>query len=175
MIYYVRHGETDFNLFGVTQGQLDTSLNKMGLLQASQLAEKLKNYKFDYIFSSPLTRCKQTLEAIQVYHKDIKPVFDDRLMEVSKGILQGQKNSKEVYQDFFRDPHKYGGETEEEVYNRVLSFLEDIEDYKSKTVLVVGHGGILKYLQFCLAGKDIKRDKLIISDLENCKIMKLNF
>ena len=38
MIYFVRHGETDFNLFSVTQGQLDTSLNKTGLKQAAKVA-----------------------------------------------------------------------------------------------------------------------------------------
>ena len=44
MIYYVRHGETDFNLFNVSQGQLNTSLNKTGLKQAQETAEKLKDY-----------------------------------------------------------------------------------------------------------------------------------
>ncbi len=175
MIYFVRHGETDFNLFKITQGQLDVSLNQMGLLQVEALANKLKNYKFDYVFSSPLIRCKQTTQAILSFHKDLQPKFDERLMEVSKGILQGGKNSKEVYADFFNDPKKYGGETEEEVFNRVSSFLKDIELYKSKKILIVSHHGVLKYIQFCLAGKDIKKDKLIISDIDNCGIMKLNF
>ncbi len=175
MIYYVRHGETDFNLFRVSQGQLDTSLNKTGLLQAEEIAEKLKDYDFDYIFSSPLTRCKQTLEKILTYHANAKPIFNDKLMEVSKGILEGQKNSQEVYNNFFKNPHKYNGETEEDVFNRVMDFLESIEPYRGKNILVVGHGGILKYFQFCLAGKNIKEDKLVISDMRNCQVMELNF
>lgn len=175
MIYYARHGETDFNLFRISQGQLDTSLNKMGLYQAEELAEKLKKYKFDYVFCSPLTRCKQTLEAILKYHTNLEPKFDERLMEVTKGVLEGNRNKQETYNDFFKDPKKYGGETEEEVFNRVSAFLEDIKEYKSKNILVVGHGGILKYFQFCLAGKDIHKDKLVISDMKNCSVMKLNF
>lgn len=175
MIYYVRHGETDFNLFKISQGQLDTSLNKLGLYQAEKLANKLKNYKFDYVFSSPLMRCRQTLDAILTYHEKLKPEFDPRLMEVSKGILQGNKNSQEIYNDFFKDPHKYNGESEEDVFNRVSDFLKDLEQYRGKNILIVGHGGIIKYFQFCLAGKDIKKDKLIISNMANCSVMKLNF
>ena len=34
MIYFVRHGETDFNKFLISQGQTDTSLNKTGLKQS---------------------------------------------------------------------------------------------------------------------------------------------
>lgn len=175
MIYYARHGETDFNLFKVSQGQLDTSLNKTGLSQAKKLAEDLKNYKFDYVFCSPLTRCKQTLDEICVYHKNLNIVFDARLMEVSKGILEGQKNKQEVYDDFFKDPHKYKGETEEDVFIRVSNFLKDIEKYKSKNILIVGHGGILKYFQFCLAGKDIHKESLLITDMGNCKVIELEF
>jgi len=174
MIYFARHGETDFNLFGVSQGQLDTSLNRTGLRQAEQLAEKLKYYKFDAVYSSSLTRAVQTAEAILKYH-DNELNLDPRLMEVSKGILQGTKNSQETYDDFFADPHKYKGETEEDVFTRITAFLEDIKEYKGKNVLVVGHGGILKYLKFCLAGKDIKKDKLTIVDMENCQVAELEF
>ena len=70
MIYFVRHGETDFNLFSVSQGQLDTSLNKTGLKQAEQLAEKLRGFKFDVVFSSSLTSCTQTAEIILKYHSN---------------------------------------------------------------------------------------------------------
>lgn len=37
MIYFVRHGETDFNKYDISQGQLETSLNKLGLEQAEKL------------------------------------------------------------------------------------------------------------------------------------------
>ena len=174
MIYFVRHGETDFNLFNVSQGQLNTSLNKTGLEQAKSIAKDLKDYKFDYIYSSPLTRAVQTVEEILKYHK-VKAIYDARLMEVSKGKLEGTHNSQKRYDRFFADPHKYGGETEEDVFNRISAFLNDISKYKGKNILIVGHGGILKYLQFCLAGKDIKKDKLVLSSMENCAVIKFEF
>ena len=174
MIYFVRHGETDFNKFDISQGQLETSLNKLGLEQAEEIAKKLKDYKIDVIYCSTLTRAKQTVEFIVKYHA--LPVnFDDRLKEVNKGVLQGQKNPQELYDNFFADPHKFGGETEEDVVNRTYSFLKDIEKHKGKNILVVGHGGIHKYFDFCLKGKDIKKDKLILTRMKNCEIFEFEF
>ena len=40
--YFVRHGETDWNLECLLQGQKDILLNKNGVLQAEQLVEYLK-------------------------------------------------------------------------------------------------------------------------------------
>lgn len=174
MIYFVRHGETDFNKYDISQGQLETSLNKKGLEQAQEIAEKLKAYKLDAIYCSTLTRARQTVEFISKFHS--LPVnFDDRLKEVDKGILQGQKNSQEVYDRFFADPHKYGGETEEDVVKRTYEFLNDIKKYKGKNILVVGHGGIHKYFDFCLKGKDIKKDKLILTRMKNCEVFEFEF
>ena len=94
MIYFVRHGETDFNKYSITQGQTDTSLNSAGLLQASCLSESLKDLVFDVAFSSPLTRAKQTCDYIMKYH-NCPVIYDERLTEISKGSLEKHKNSPE--------------------------------------------------------------------------------
>ena len=96
-------------------------------------------------------------------------------MEVSKGILQGKNNKQEDYDKFFKNPHAYGGETEEDVCKRVYSFLNDIKKYKNKNILIVGHGGIHKYLDFCLKNKDITKDKLVLTSMRNCEIAKFKF
>ncbi|MBQ3047866.1 MAG: histidine phosphatase family protein [Clostridia bacterium] len=174
MIYFVRHGETDFNKFNISQGQLETSLNSLGLEQAKQIAEQLKNYTFDVIYCSTLTRARQTVEFINKYH-NLPICFDGRLKEVNKGVLQGQRNPQEVYDKFFADPHKYEGETEEDVVNRIYEFLNDIKHYKGKNVLIVGHGGIHKYFDFCLKGKSLKNDKLTLTKMNNCEVVEFEF
>ena len=174
MIYFVRHGETDFNLFGISQGQLDTSLNYVGLKQAEQLSRKLKNIKFDVFYSSTLIRAKQTAEEINKKHK-LKIIYDNRLVEVNKGILQGKKNTQKTYDKFYKNPHKYGGETNEDVCERINSFLSDIEKYKGKKILIVSHGGLHKYFDFCLKGKDYKKEKIPLTRMRNCEIFKFKF
>ena len=171
MIYYVRHGETDFNLFNVSQGQLNTSLNKTGLQQAKEVAEKLKDYSFDYAVSSPLNRATQTAEYILAYH-NLELHTDDRLKEVAKGDLEGTKNPQWKYDEFFKDPHKFNGETDLDVYNRVSSFLKDLEKYKGKNILIVGHGEVLKYLRNILSKNEEDKKRLVLTRTENYKVMK---
>ena len=174
MIYFVRHGETDFNLFDITQGQLDSSLNYNGLKQVKAVAEKLKNKSFDVVFCSPLTRAKQTFEEINKYH-NLKPIYDKRLMEVGKGRLQGKINPQSVYDKFYKNPHRYGGESEVDVFNRVSSFFADLEKHRGKNILIVGHGGIKKYFEFCLNKKNLKDDGLSLVNMDNCEIVTYKF
>jgi broad specificity phosphatase PhoE len=42
LLYYVRHGETDWNLGGRLQGRRDTSLNARGQAQAVRCGEILR-------------------------------------------------------------------------------------------------------------------------------------
>ena len=55
-IYLVRHGETNENRAGIVQGQLDTELNKDGILQSDLCAEALKDVNFVVAFTSDLKR-----------------------------------------------------------------------------------------------------------------------
>lgn len=171
MIYYVRHGETDFNLFNVSQGQLNTSLNKTGLKQAEEAAEKLKNHKFDIAISSPLNRATQTAEYILKFH-NLELKTDKRLLEVGKGTLEGTKNPQWLYDEFFKDPHKFKGETDEDVYARVRDFLKDLEKYKGKNILIVGHGEVLKYLRNTLSKKMEDKNRSVLTRTENYAVVK---
>lgn len=57
-VYIIRHGETDENRKGIIQGQLDTSLNEEGRLQAERVAEALRDLpvKFERAWTSDLGR-----------------------------------------------------------------------------------------------------------------------
>lgn len=171
MIYFARHGQTDFNKFGISQGQLDTSLNQTGLKEAQELAEKLKDYKFDVVFCSPLIRARQTLEAILKYH-NITPVFDERLKECARGKLQGQRNTQEIYDDFFKDPHKYDAESREDVFVRAISFLDELQKHKGKNILIVGHGEFWRHFLHVFDGSYARKDPFPIYGQENFKVIK---
>ena len=63
-IYVTRHGQTDWNVQGKTQGRADIELNEVGIKQAKQTKEELKNIDIDLIICSPLKRAKKTAEII---------------------------------------------------------------------------------------------------------------
>ena len=144
MIYLVRHGQTDWNVIGKNQGHTDIELNETGIEQAKQLAEKLKEIKFDYVFSSPLKRAAETAKII--YNGDI--IYDVRLMERCNGELEGLTNTKNMID--FSDPNdtRYGVEPLTVFRNRITEFWNDITDnYSEKNVLVVTHAGVVIYSQ----------------------------
>ena len=63
-IYFVRHGETDWNKDRKIQGQVNISLNEFGRHLARETAKGLKEIPFDVCFTSPLDRARETAEII---------------------------------------------------------------------------------------------------------------
>jgi broad specificity phosphatase PhoE len=86
--YFLRHGETDWNLQGRYQGQSDVPLNATGIAQAHAAAERLVGAPIDRIVTSPLVRAHLT--ATIVAEKLQKPIHLDRgLVERSFGSFNG--------------------------------------------------------------------------------------
>src|SRR5689334_20994294 len=99
VLYYVRHGETDFNLQGRLQGRRDTVLNAHGRRQAAECGVLLNDLfardrrqaqDFKYI-SSPLKRARETMEIIRST-LGLPPLdyqIDARLIEIAYGEWEG--------------------------------------------------------------------------------------
>ena len=102
-LYFVRHGQTDWNQQGKLQGRSDIPLNAIGIQQAKDTSRLLKDVSIEKIFCSPLTRAMQTAAILQEVTKcDI--VYDDRLKERCFGDLEGKKmNTITTYQMCIRD------------------------------------------------------------------------
>src|SRR3989344_3023119 len=148
-----RHSETDFNTQKRLQGKLETELNERGVKQARLVAEKLESEGFDYAFSSPQERCRQTASGIMRFHPKTKMVFRNELREIDLGKYTGM-NPGEIEEKFpgewgKRVDSKYeflheGGESYKGVdEKRVQPLLKEFrEKYSSRTILVVTHQGI---------------------------------
>lgn len=172
MIYFVRHGETDYNVKGIAQGQLDIPLNSKGREDAKTLSELLKNYNFDIIYSSPLSRAKETAEIINSKH-NVEIKYDDRLKEFFAGKRQGttaDQWDKETDADFMINPEKYGAESNLSFYTRCVEAYEDIP--KDKNVLIVAHGGVYKNIYRYV--NNIKDIKAKVSLPDNCSVIEIN-
>ncbi|XP_070687366.1 probable fructose-2,6-bisphosphatase TIGAR A [Pempheris klunzingeri] len=129
----VRHGETQYNKDGLLQGQaIDAALSKIGLQQAEAAGRYLNNVKFSNVFVSDMLRAKQTAETIMKHNSScsgLQMACDPLLKEISFGIAEGgriqdvREMAKAAGQSFpgFTPP---GGETQEQVKERVKEFLE---------------------------------------------------
>ena len=175
---FVRHGQTYWNKNGIMHGQYDVPLNYTGTQQAKKVANELKNEHFDLCFSSPLKRAKSTAFAILFHHKNIEIFYDDRLMELSKGLLEGKHlNSEKLLKN--EDANllrKFNIESKKDFFVRVKSFIEDIEKkYKDKKILIVAHSGTIKMLFFCFnfPKKPIHKAYYDLH-IKNCKAYKLS-
>ena len=154
MIYIVRHGQTDWNLEGRTQGHKDISLNDTGINQAKVLKEKLKDIKFDKVFSSPLKRAYETATIIT----SDNIIKDNRLMERCGGELEGnlaKDNPKDIN---YNDPNenRYGIENILDFRYRIFNFFDEIiNNYQDQDILVVTHAGVSIYAKVYFEGEPI--------------------
>ena len=145
-IYIIRHGETNLNIDGVLQGWLDEPLNENGRYLATVTGREMQKLRFDYCISSPLIRAKETAEIIlRESQNDIPIIYDDRIREISFGMREGTKLSKNEAQLFFTKPFAFGsfpdGESVSDVCERTQDFLKElINRDDEKTYLISTHG-----------------------------------
>ena len=173
IIYVVRHGETAANVAGkVNDKNVVTPLNKNGKSQALKTGKYFKNnikkpkYKIA-IYSSPSIRAVETAEIIanelKIDKNDI--IQDERINELAHGLLsgsqKGDKINKELMEEFNKLPtdpidrelsyvkfdkmleKKFKCESNEHIETHVSEFYESLP--KNKKIIVVTHGGIVKY------------------------------
>ena len=61
MLYFVRHGQTEFNATNLYMGSLDLPLNELGIVQVETLAQRIFKLDLHLIVSSDLLRASQFL------------------------------------------------------------------------------------------------------------------
>ncbi|AVX05195.1 phosphoglycerate mutase (2,3-diphosphoglycerate-independent) [Maritalea myrionectae] len=169
LIYFVRHGQTDWNRASRFQGQRDVPLNDHGRNQAKLSGEILNELvtrdggspdQFDW-FCSPLGRTRETMEIVrQQFDADLPEVtFDDRLREISFGHLEGILAS-DVQKDFPEEHEKRSqskwlhrpkdGESYAEVIERVNEFMHE---HITRPTVVVAHGGVARTFRHLVTGE----------------------
>lgn len=162
--YVIRHGQTEWNLEGRIQGQLDSNLTEEGEEQAKKTAKKLLGVNFSAVYSSDLHRAKQTANILALERK-IALRTTALLRERYMGILQG-KTRQEMSQklinllDQLDQMYKLKQknpdikiEDWQEVASRSLRFIRQAAvAHHGENVLVVTHSGniraLLKKLKF---------------------------
>lgn len=166
-IYFVRHGETMWNIENKIQGQLDSELTKKGIEDTILLKNKLKEVKFKSVYSSELGRAYKTAE-ILTKDENIKIEKLKEFNEKSFGYWQGLEK-KEIFlkypvqaDNYFNNIENYnsidiGAESLSEALNRFIQGVEKIiNTNENGNVLVVSHGTILKLFFNYIDEKSVK-------------------
>ena len=157
-LYLVRHGETEWNVKGIIQGQLNSNLTEKGIEQAKKTGDELKDIKFDMIFSSDSTRAYDTALIIKL-DRELIIETSHLLRERSFGSFEG-KHGSEFLEAFREKLNKKETLSDEEGWNFTVSddsesdgilasrFITKLREiavaYPNKTVLVVSHGGPIR-------------------------------
>ena len=167
-VYIVRHGQVPHNALG-KYNTIDEDLTELGVKQAEELSDKIKNIKFDVIISSPLKRAKHTAEIINVNNNKI--IYDNRIRERNCGDLSGKPltiTNREEYWNY-NTTIQYGtSENIKEFFERIKGFLNDLKEEKYNSVLIVAHSGVSKAFSSYFEG--IQNGKFLNRGLKNCEI-----
>jgi 2,3-bisphosphoglycerate-dependent phosphoglycerate mutase len=143
--WFLRHGETDWNAQGISQGNVDIPLNEVGLAQARAAAPLLRNRGIDSIVASPLSRARVTAEIVaQALALPVQ--LDPGLREVQFGVQEGQKMSG-WFPDWIagiRTPE--GAETFAALRTRAVAAVNRALGLPP-VVLVVAHGAMFRTLR----------------------------
>jgi broad specificity phosphatase PhoE len=161
ILYFIRHGVTDFNIAHRLQGRTDTALTSLGVEQGRQCGRVLHDLfareqrppaDYGYV-SSPMRRAQQTMRAVRDALRLPQDgyLLDDRLMEISYGSWEGLTLPEITARDpdllAQRETDKWdfeppGGESYRAVARRVAEWYATLK----RDTVVVAHGGIARVL-----------------------------
>jgi probable phosphoglycerate mutase len=139
--YFIRHGETDWNLNNMFQGGTDIPLNETGRAQARNAVAALEGKSITRIVASPLIRAYTTAELINQQLR-VPLYVADGLKERSLGVFEGTVKDRSVIENGFNHHAPIEkGECVDTFQTRIATALHDILD-PEHTTLIVAHGGV---------------------------------
>ncbi|PIC64845.1 histidine phosphatase family protein [Sporosarcina sp. P13] len=180
IIGFVRHGVTAWNKEGRAQGSSNIPLDDEGMLTAEKLAWRLAGEDWDIIYTSPMTRARQTADLL-AKQLNVEVIEDERLRERSGGLIEGttEQERQQKWGPKWRELDLQC-ETEESVIARGLEFVANqVRLNPDQRILVVSHGSFLKRIIVALLEDQkyavtIDNTSLTVIDVENKSCSLLN-
>lgn len=170
-ILFVRHGESTWNAQGRYQGRRDPPLSPRGVAQAQALAAHLQKVKIGAILSSPLQRALGTAN-VCADAANLSVRVDESLTEICHGEWEGElladvaRRWPDMLAQWRDDPTLVrfpGGETLDEVSQRLSSFVRRASTYEAP-LLVVTHDVIVRLAMLSAAGKPLAAFNAVRAD-----------
>jgi broad specificity phosphatase PhoE len=151
-IYLVRHGETAWNKAKIFRGRRDIPLDEQGRLEAACAARALREVPLAAIYSSPLSRARETAETIAA-GRGLTVAVDDSFIDIDYGEwteyrdTEARRKFADQYRQWKESPHlvKFpGGESLDDVRRRAAPRLMELaRQHADATITLVSHRVVL--------------------------------
>lgn len=175
--YFVRHGQTIWNVENKICGATDIELTEFGHKQAIQVGEEIKKQGIhvDEILYSPLIRAAETAGHISdITGIPARP--EGRLTEQNFGKYEATARDGAEFQEakgHFIDRYD-GGESMLHLAQRIYNLLDDIRaEAEQKTYMLVAHNGIARVIQSYFY--DMTNEEYAAFGIKNCEIRRYDF
>ena len=164
LLTLIRHGQSTYNLQNRFTGNLDVPLTPLGEYEAHLAGQKLKDFHFDFAYTSMLIRAWETLSIVleEIKQTQIPIIKNAALNERMYGSLQGLNKAETALKygdeqvEIWRRSYKIrppDGESLEDTFNRTVPYYQSEIEPKLKggqSVLIVAHGNSLRALKMYL-------------------------
>ena len=176
-LYFVRHGQTIWNVENKICGATDIALTEEGHRQAEELGEEIRRQgiKADEILYSPLIRAADTARHISEI-TGIPARVEPRLKEQNFGKYESTPRNGKEFQEAKRQfiSGYEGGESMFRLAQRIYNLLDEIRDDKEeKTYILVAHNGIARVVNSYF--HEMTNEEYASFGIKNCQILKYSF
>ena len=175
-IYFVRHGESEWNVADRICGQTDVPLTAKGHEQARETGRKIiqEGIKAEMILCSPLLRAKNTAQHISEI-TGIPLQVEPRLMEQNFGVWEGSspRRSEEFHAAKKEFLSRYGnGESMFQLAQRIYNLLDELKK-ENKNYILVAHNGISRVIRSYFG--EMTNEEYAAYGVKNCSVTMFDF
>lgn len=175
-VYFVRHGQTVWNVENKICGATDSPLTDKGREQAKAIGQEVKNQgiKVDEILYSPLSRARDT--AMEIAKAiNVPSRMEVRLIEQDFGKWEGTARNGVDFlaakREFVTDNE--GGESMLRLCQRIYNLLDELRAQPDKVYLLVAHNGIARAVNSYF--NNMSNEEYASFGIGNCEIRKFDF
>ena len=166
-LFFIRHGQTDWNVKGKIQGSCDIELNDTGIIQAEELSNKVleNKYKFSKIYSSPQRRAVRTAEILS-RATNVEYISIEGLEEINLGEWEGLswaevKEKYPIEYEKWYANRRYAkppkGESYQDMVQRVLTSIHKIVNENCDNAVIVTHSAVIMCIQCYLTNTPFEK------------------
>ncbi len=176
-LYFVRHGQTIWNVENKICGATDIALTELGHQQAIETGKNIleQGIYADEILHSPLIRAKETARHISEI-TGIPMREEPRLVEQNFGKWESTPRTGEEFQRAKREfCNRYeGGESMLHLAQRIYNLLDELKaESDEKTYILVAHNGIARVVRSYFY--DMTNEEYASFGVKNCAVVRYEF